>query len=70
MYIDIVDVESKTTDELEELYYWIKDRQSVRRKCNLKDTSSDTFNEYRIIDELARRGVNVVKINAIIVNLL
>lgn len=69
MYRDIVDVESKTTDELEELYYWIKDRQAYRRECNIPDTSSDMFNEYRIIDELARRGVNVVKINAVIVNL-
>lgn len=57
----------KTTDELLEMYYHIKDRQAYRRICGLSDNSNDMHNEYKIVDELASRGINIVEINAMLI---
>lgn len=57
----------KTTDQLLEMYYHIKDRQVYRRNCGLSDNSNDMYNEYKIIDELASRGINIVEINATLI---
>lgn len=64
--INVKELKAETTDKLIEVYHWIKDRAAYCRACHIEN-NSDVCIEYPIIDELAKRGINVVEIKAALV---
>lgn len=56
-------LKNNTTDELLELFYWIKDRKAYCRACGIR--CNDIAMEYSVECELFLRGINVVEVNAI-----